>query len=284
MTEIYIRSTPYTGPVRGVIFDWAGTMVDYGCMAPLAVFLEIFKKRGIVVSEAEAREPMGLKKWDHTAALIRLPNISAQWEASYNRKPSVEDIDELYAEFEDTLLSLLQDYATPVPGARELVDFLRREGIKIGSTTGYTGPMMDVVAKKAAEQGYAPDHLVTSTDVPAGRPYPWMCYANAMALELYPLESMIKVGDTIADIQEGLNAGMWSVGVLFGGSEVGFSLEEYQRASEEERAARKTAAARRFHEAGAHYVIDTIADVPVIIDAVNEKLAKGETPLTGREA
>lgn len=74
-----------TGQLKAVIFDWAGTMVDYGCFAPVAVFIEVFKRQGIAISTAQARAPMGLEKRDHIRAIAQQPEISAQWQTVHHR-------------------------------------------------------------------------------------------------------------------------------------------------------------------------------------------------------
>jgi phosphonoacetaldehyde hydrolase len=48
--------------IRLVVFDWAGTVIDFGCCAPVAAFRDAFAKLGVPVSVAEARAPMGLHK------------------------------------------------------------------------------------------------------------------------------------------------------------------------------------------------------------------------------
>lgn len=106
------------------------------------------------------------------------------------------------------MLAVVHEYAEPVPGALALVERLRQSGIRIGSTTGYTAEMMAIVTAQAKKRGYAPDHLVTPNDVPAGRPYPWMIYENAAALNVYPMYNVMKVGDTVSDIREGVNAAL----------------------------------------------------------------------------
>lgn len=262
--------------IEAVIFDWAGTAVDYGCFAPLDVFIEVFTKKGIEVLHEEAREPMGMLKWDHINEMCKMDRIAQLWKDKFGRLPEEKDVDDLYADFEPLLFSILPNYCTPVPGVLELVDRLRAKGIKIGSTTGYTQKMMDVVAPGAKQKGYAPDYMVTPDDVPGGRPSPWMCYINAMNLGVYPMKHIIKVGDTISDIKEGLNAGAWSVGVILGSSEMGLKQEEAAAMAPDELADRMDAVAKRFKEAGAHYVIDSIGELDTLLPKINARLLNGD--------
>ncbi|WP_152396186.1 phosphonoacetaldehyde hydrolase [Paenibacillus guangzhouensis] len=263
----------YQGKIKGVIFDWAGTMVDYGCFAPLVVFVNVFKKRGIEITAEEARGPMGMLKRDHIKALLAMERIAGLWQERNGRLPEEADVDALYADFEPMLFADLARYTDPIPGALDVVVNLRERGLKIGSTTGYTAEMMEIVATEAKRKGYAPDTLVTPNDVFAGRPYPWMCYRNAELLGIYPMGAMVKVGDTVSDVLEGVNAGMWSVGVIKGGSELGLSEEEVANMPAEELEARMKAVEARFKAAGAHYVIQHIGELPALLDQINERIA-----------
>lgn len=260
--------------IKAVIFDWAGTTVDYGCFAPLDVFLEIFKKRGIEVLDKEAREPMGLLKWDHIEAMCKMERIANLWKEKFGRFPEKKDIDDLYADFEPLLFSILPNYCTPIPGVLELVERLRKDNIKIGSTTGYTADMMGIVAPGAKKLGYFPDTMVTPSEMPAGRPYPWMIFQNAMNLGVYPLKHIIKVGDTISDIKEAVNAGVWAVGVIKGGSELGMREAEVKNCDPDLLEERMEEVAKRFKAAGADYVIDSIGELDTIIPKINLRLTQ----------
>ena len=150
--------------IEGVILDWAGTTVDFGCFAPVNVFIDIFKEAGIDVTMAEARAPMGMLKIDHIRAMLSMPRISALWEEKYGRAFTEQDVQKLYAEFEPALMSSLAHYTDPIPGVVETVALLKNQGLKIGSTTGYTNSMMEVVVSNAKEKGYSPDCYVTPDD------------------------------------------------------------------------------------------------------------------------
>ncbi|OZI10802.1 phosphonoacetaldehyde hydrolase [Bacillaceae bacterium SAS-127] len=261
--------------IKAVIFDWAGTTVDYGCFAPVQVFMQIFKEKGIEITIEEARQPMGLLKIDHIRAITDMPRIKELWEATYDRQPQESDIEEMYGRFEEELFAILPDYTTPVPGCLELMEKLRQRGIKIGSTTGYTSEMMQIVAPGAEKQGYKPDYHITSDDVPAGRPYPWMCYMNAIELGVYPMSAMIKVGDTVSDMKEGRNAGMWTVGVILGSSELGLTENEVKEMDTNELEAKIQAVRDRLLAAGAHFTILQLADLESVIDQIEQQQVVG---------
>lgn len=264
--------------IQAVVFDWAGTMVDYGCFAPLNVFMEVFRKREIAITIEEARAPMGLLKRDHIREILRMERVASLWRERYGQLPQESDIDALYADFEPMMLAVVHQYAEPIPGALALVDRLRQMDIRIGSTTGYTAEMMAIVTVETKKRGYAPDHLVTPNDVPAGRPYPWMMYENAAALNVFPMYNVIKVGDTVNDVQEGVNAGAWTIGVVKGGSELGMSEDEVAICPPDKLQERMDLVAAKFRQEGAHYVIDSIGELDILIPVINQRLQRGERP------
>lgn len=275
----FIRNKPYTGPICGVVLDWAGTAVDFGCIGPAAVFINVFKKNAISVSVQDARQFMGLMKKDHIRGMCGLDSVADQWIKKFGRRPSEADIDHLYNETEPMMVSAISHHAEPIKGLLETIEGLRQRQIAIGSSTGYTRPMMDVLVPLAQKKGYAPDVVVCSSDVPAGRPYPWMCYLNAIRLNVYPMEAMVKIGDTVSDIEEGLNAGMWTVGLTKSGNELGLTEAEIESLDDQELRVRLSQIEDRYHRTGAHYVIEGIWDCLPVIDEINRRLVHGETPL-----
>lgn len=262
--------------IEGVIFDWAGTTVDYGCFAPLHVFIEIFKEKNINITLEEARKPMGLLKIDHIRAILDMPRVREEWIHVHRVAPTEADVNELYPKFEKKLFESLANFTTPLPGVLDVIKILREKGMKIGSTTGYTGEMIKIVAEHAKRKGYAPDVIATSDLVKAGRPYPWMCYYNAMMLGIYPMRNLVKVGDTASDMQEGRNAGMWTVGVVLGSSTLGLTEEEVMEMDPTLLSEKIEAARNVLYDAGAHFVIDSILDLPQLIEQIE---AKKETVL-----
>jgi phosphonoacetaldehyde hydrolase len=254
-----------SGGIEAVIFDWAGTTVDHGCMAPIAAFLEVFRRRGITVSTAAARGPMGVHKRTHIERLAALPEVAAQWRARAGHGPTALDIDAMFAEFIPLQLAVLPDHAEPIPGCLDAVAALRARGLRIGSTTGFTRAMMDVLAPEAARRGFAPDVIVTADEVRRARPWPDMCLRNVMELGVSSVSACVKVDDTVAGIEEGLRAGMWTVGVVMTGNEIGCTEAELAAMTPVERARLRAEGYDRLRLAGAHVVVDGIADLPAVV-------------------
>ena len=269
---------PYRGPLKAVILDWAGTTVDYGSFAPTAVFLRLFASRGVPISAAQVRTSMGLMKKDHLRAITQLPEVAQAWEAVYGQPCNEVDIEAMFAEFVPMQLACLTEYAEPIPGTNEAVAAFRRMGLKIGSTTGYTREMMEVLVPEAARGGYAPDTWVCPEDVPAGRPYPWMIYLNSIRLQAYPLDGLVKIGDTLVDIEEGLNAGTWTVGLAISGNAMGMTREAVQALSKAELQWQREAIAAEYYRLGAHFVVDGIWETPSVLEEIQRRLACGKRP------
>ena len=272
----YARS--YRGPVQAVLLDWAGTTMDFGCVAPAVVFVEVFERQGVPISMAEAREPMGAHKRVHIEKITRLDAVRRRWQETHGRAPGEADVDAMFEAFVPLQLECLSTYSELIPGTLEVVAALRRRGIKIGSTTGYTTEMTAINLRDAERQGYKPDSTVSASEMPAGRPYPFMCLQNAINLRVDCVAACVKVDDTIPGVEEGLNAGMWSVGLAVSGNEVGLSLAEWQALPADEQQARRERAYRRMLQSGAHYVVDTIADLVPCIEDIEARLRRGERP------
>lgn len=259
--------------IECVIMDWAGTAIDYGCFAPVSAFIESFRMIGINVTTAEARKPMGLTKIDHIRALFQMERINNEFRKKYGRDYNEQDVESRYNEFQRLLFATLKEYTGPISNVIEVIDILRQKGIKIGSTTGYTKQMMDIVIPEASNKGYTPDNCVTSDNLPAGRPYPYMIYKNMCDLGVPSRFSVLKYGDTISDIKEGINAGVWSVGVILGSNEMGLTEEEVNALPEEELKLRMQEVRNRMYAAGAHYVVNSIDELPDLIDYINARMA-----------
>jgi len=164
--------------IECVILDWAGTTIDFGCFAPVNAFIKAFEEIAINISTTEIRIPMGMSKIEHIRQLLRMKRVNDEFRNIHKRDWNEEDVLQLNRTFEKYLFATLTDYTTPIPHVIETVDLLRQENIKIGSTTGYTRSMMDVVELSARSKGYLPDNCVTPDGLPLGRPAPFMIYRN----------------------------------------------------------------------------------------------------------
>ncbi|MBP5857864.1 phosphonoacetaldehyde hydrolase [Marivibrio halodurans] len=273
MTYRYTRR--HIGPVEAVLFDNAGTIVDFGSTAPVMAFVELFKRRQVQVSVEEARGPMGAAKRDHIAQMCAMPGVAARWEAAHGKAPTEADIDAMYEEFLPLQVECLQSHATVIPGAVECFARLREAGKKIGTTTGYPREVMRALTGKLADQGIVPDSLVCASDVAQGRPKPDMCLQSALNLGVADVGACVNVDDSAPGIEAGLAAGMWTIGLACSGNEVGLSFEEWSALSPEGQAPLRAKAGEKLARAGAHFVVDTVADVADVIAEIEARMRMG---------
>jgi len=264
--------TVHAGRLKALVLDWAGTTVDFGSLAPARTMQRLFARLDITLTEQETRQHMGLPKKEHIRGILAMPRVRDAWRELRGCVPGDADVDEMYAEFIPMQFSCLVEYSAVIAGVAEAVESFRRRGLKIGSTTGYTRAMLDLLLKTSGQEGYTPDCSLTPEEVGAGRPHPFMMYESAVRLQVYPLAAIAKIGDTPADVYEGLNAGAWSIGVAGTGNSIGLSADEFHALPESEKESRLAAARAELRNAGAHYVVDTLADVHDVLDDIDVRL------------
>ncbi len=268
----------YRGPIQAVILDWAGTTQDFGVFAPAVVFVDVFQRWGVPISMSEARAPMGLFKLDHIREITKMPAVAARWREAKGRDVTEDDVREMFVAFAPLQIAAMAKYATLIPGTKDAVDEMKRRGYKIGSTTGFMRSAAEIALVEAAKQGYVPDSTVCADEVPAGRPAPWMVLRNLENLGVYPPCSAVKIGDTKIDIDEGINAGCWTIGLSAAGNYVALSREDFLALPYEKRRDLVLKSDDMLRRQGAHYVVESIADVMPVLDDIERRLANGEQP------
>lgn len=275
----YVRK--YAGPLKACILDWSGTTADKYVIAPAVVFQDVFQKHGVPITMEEARLPMGLRKDLHIGEILKIPEVAERWELKHGVPPNDKDVERMFADFVPLQLACLPDYSTLIYGTKKAVYELRhKHNLKIGMTTGFTREMVEVLLKETRAQGYSPDCAVAGDDVIHGaRPEPFMVYKNLDILGISPIQSVVKVDDTIGGVGEGLAAGCWTIGLSrFSNYMDVDSLEHERRLSMDELEERNKKSRDMLQKAGAHYVVDTIADVPAVVEHINKQLRLGIMP------
>ncbi|OKH86245.1 phosphonoacetaldehyde hydrolase [Thalassospira sp. TSL5-1] len=260
------------------VFDWAGTLVDFGSRAPMGAFVDVFRHFGVEISIQEARAPMGRAKRDHIAAILTQPRIAQLWQKQHGKMADDAAIDAIYDMFIPLNTKSAIEHSDAIPGAAETVAALRKQGLKIGSTTGYTRPIMKGILPLAQQQGITVDNLVCAGEVPEGRPSPLNMYKTFLDLGVWPAGLIVKIDDTPVGIAEGVNAGCWTVGVTLSGNETGLSLPELNALSPEQKETLRTQAGKKLRAGGAHYLIDSVADLLPVLDKISHRIASGALP------
>ncbi len=276
----YVYTRDYRGKVKGLILDWSGTTADAYVLAPAVVFVEVFKKHGVEIAMSEARGPMGLRKDLHIKALTEEPEIRDRWKGVHGKEPGQAEVDAMFADFVPMQLDCLREYTTLLPHVAEVTQKFQKQGIKIGSTTGFVRSMVDILEADAKKQGYVPDASVAGDEVAHGaRPKPFMVYRNLDLMDVSPIQSVVKIDDTVSGIGEALEAGCWGVGIARYSNYVDIDSKAQAESLSEAEMERRVARTRQIlRQAGAHYVIDTFDQLPEVVADVNERLARGERP------
>ena len=276
----HLEEKRYKGKVQAVILDWSGTTADAYVVAPAVVFVEVFKRQKVEISMLEARGPMGLRKDLHIKALTEVDEIKERWKKIHGKYPEQSDVDRMFADFVPLQLDCLRKYTTLLPGVAEVTQRLQKQGIKIGSTTGFVRSMVDILEEDSAKQGYKPDASVAGDEVTNGaRPSPHMVYKNLDMLNITPIQSVVKVDDTTSGIGEAVNAGCWGIGVTRYSNYMDVDTpEDGKKLSEDEIKKRVAKTKDILEKAGAHYILESIADIEPVIEDINKRLARGERP------
>ncbi|GAC1034701.1 phosphonoacetaldehyde hydrolase [Pseudomonas sp. No.21] len=264
--------------LQAAILDWAGTVVDFGSFAPTQIFVEAFAEFGVAVSLEEARGPMGMGKWDHIRTLCDIPDIAERYRAAFGRLPTDDDVTAIYERFMPLQIEKIALHSALIPGALEAIASLRGKGLKIGSCSGYPAAVMAKVVELAEKNGYVADHVVATDEVPNGRPHPAQALANVIALGISDVAACVKVDDAWPGILEGRSAGMWTVALTCSGNALGLTWEQFKALPAGELDQARARIAQQFEGARPHYLIDTIADLPQVIDDINARLKRGEMP------
>ena len=264
--------------IAAVVFDWAGTVVDHGSLAPVRTLQRVFRERGIEAADDVIRRDMGLAKREHIRNLLAEPEMATAWNERYGREANESDGDAVYQEFIPLQMDCLLEYSHVIEGVAPATEELRGRGIRIGGTTGYTRAMMEPLEAQARAEGYAPDRSVCPDDVGAGRPHPFMCFRLAADLHAAPLSACVKVGDTLSDMDEGRNAGMWTVGVLRTGNLAGLSAENWARLPAAMQSTLLGRAEFLMRQRHAHYVVNSVAEILPVLDEIARRIGAGERP------
>ena len=267
-----------TSPLKAVILDWAGTVVDFGSIAPVMAMRAAFEAENVPVTDEEIRAHMGRAKRDHVASILKFARVRETWTTVHGSAPTSADGDRIHDALEPLMFASAATCADLVPGTAEVAHDLRARGIRIGSTTGYTRTMMQAILPRAAAQGYAPDVVICAGETIEGRPSPLMLWKALVDLGVWPARACVKVDDAEVGMSEGREAGCWTAGISGSGNGVGLSKADFYSLTPYERTERTGAAGKALLAAGAHLLIETIADLPEALGEIERRILAGETP------
>jgi phosphonoacetaldehyde hydrolase len=260
-------SLPANPISKAIVMDFSGTLIDPGVMAPTMAFIEVFKKYGIVISENEARQPMGQEKRTHIGhVLLKNPNVNYRWSCLHGYPPTTEDVDRIFADFVPMQCKILHRYTTLLPKTKETLDTFRKDyNLLLGASTGFNLQMTQIIRCKMKEQGVVLDAAVAGDEVRRGRPYGDMISENMERLGITNPAEVVKVGDTPMDMQEGKNAkcGM-VIGLSLYNNYMGMNLQEtrhMQLTNSNEFHRKLKESEDQLYAAGADLVVKELSDI-----------------------
>lgn len=264
--------------IKAVVFDWAGTMVDFGSCAPVRALKTVFADASVPVDDGPVRRSMGMAKRAHVIAMLSEAEIGEAWKTAKGAAWTEADVDVLMEALEPAMQREAEATAGLIPGALDALEALEAKGISVGSTTGYTRTMMSGILPRAAAQGYEPATVVCAGETREGRPAPLMIWKALVELGAWPTDAAVVVDDAAVGVEAGRNAGCWSVGLAGSGNGVGLSLDEYEALEPQDRAARLTLAAEAHVAAGADVVIESVAYLSQALAMIEDRIAEGFKP------
>lgn len=264
--------------LQAVVLDLAGTVVDFGSMAPVEAFVSVFAAEGVLVAPAEARLHMGLRKREHMIELLSLPGVSARWQAVKGGPPTEDDIERLRSGLVDALAEAIPRNQALTPGAAHISRDLLRSGIKVGITTGYNRAAATPLLAAVAAQGFQAQAVVCAGETERGRPYADQMLEALRQLDVHEPYRCVKVDDTISGVREGLAAGAWTVGVTVSGNAGGMRREAWIALDSDARQAVRRTAEAHMDNSGAHTTISFLADLMPVLDRIGRRVARGERP------
>lgn len=266
--------------IKAVVFDWAGTTIDYGSRAPIIGFQAAFERFGVHLDEATIRQDVGLDKKAHVKKMLQDPDVWAKYVKQAPASTLEQAVASVYAAFQETIQAALTQTADLKPGVAAFLNYLDEKRILVATTSGYNQAMIQTLLPLVKKQGFQPTVNVTSELTSGvGRPAGDMLSYALKQLGVDDPASVMKIGDTVNDIKEANNAGAIAVGVVVGSNLIGMSETEFVCLDKLEQARLIADASGKFYEAGADHVVASMADVMPLIEHLNQEAARKQAPL-----
>ena len=258
--------------IRSCIFDLGGTLVDRYSLTTILSLKNAFQKNGIILNNKLIFKDMGIKKQDHITIILNDEHISWSWRHIHGRHPDINDSHRLFEEYNSIQKVRCTELMDIIPETKKTIDLLRDKGIQLGVTTGFNYHTMRLIKEKLDKNNIILDNYISSTclDLPA-RPNPSMIIENMYRFDINDPKQVIKIDDTVVGIEEGKNAGCWTVGVSRWSINMKLpSIDDAYGLSDFYLEDKKKKCRAQLVQSGADYVIDTLDELPYIINRINE--------------
>ncbi len=255
--------------IEAVIFDWAGTLIDFGSLATIEAMKKVFLKRGVNISKNIIKVNMGIKKSKHVQKLLDKPVVKRQWIKIFKRNYNGKDVVKISNELDQQLLKEVKKHFNIIPNAKKIFKILKKNKIKIATTTGYSTEIFKVIKRKAKKNGLTTDNDVCVDQVKKGRPNPDMCLKNLKKLKINNYNNCIKIDDSLAGITEGKKSNMITVGLSMTGIQLGLKYRDYLKLTKVMRKYHSKKISKDFFSVGSDYVVNDLFDFQKVLEKYN---------------
>ena len=190
--------------MKAILFDFIGTTVaerDSGIINNC--FAKAFKDHKITADIEFLKQHRGKDKKIIIAEVLKSQHLPI----SFGQR--------IYSSFQGHVENNLDNFHEN-EGAREIFSYLRDKSIKIGLGTGLTRNLFEKIFFHLNWGDIPFDYIGIANEIGRGRPYPDMIFDMMAKLKISETKEILKIGDTIADIQEGKNAKVLTAVLLSG--------------------------------------------------------------------
>lgn len=223
--------------IKLFVFDLAGTTVDdsiEGVPLVAIAMREAFHKHGYNIDVNVVNKYRGMEKKD------ALQSILNELHKQNDTSPNI-DVDVLFRDFKYFLNENLSSIKNEIPGTTEVFQKLKSTGVKIAVGSGFPHGVVEAITRTLNWTGLV-DFVCSAEKAGHGRPHPAMIQSAMKVFDINDPRTVVKVGDTKVDVEEGKNAACWTISVLTGTQSRDFIMESKP-----------------------DFVVDSIADLPDLL-------------------
>ena len=257
--------------IKACIFDLGGTIVDRYSLTSLLSLKKLFINRGITLNNNLLLKGVGMNNQEHILNILNDKTILNKWLKRYNDYPDEYDVKVLLNELKREQCSYSENIIDILPETRECIDYLGFNYIKTGCTAGFDKENMNVIQNKLERNDIYLDSYVSSE---GNKPNKFMIQENMKRLGISNPKEVIKIDDSTVGIEEGKNAGCitvavarWSIHMNIMRISDAYEFDEtYPDIQDKLKHSRNV-----LRESGADYVIDTLDELPRVIESINYK-------------
>ena len=196
------------GNLKLVMFDLAGTTVDdsiEGVPLVTVAMRDAFENHGYKIDPETVNKYRGLEKKDAIRSIL---NNELSLSATI-------DVEVVFKDFKNVLQKHLSSIKNEITGTSDVFVKLKTSRVKIAVGSGFPHSVVESIVSTLQWENLV-DYLCSAEKAGHGRPHPAMIHTAMKFFDITDPRTVVKVGDTKADVEEGKNAGCWTVAVLTG--------------------------------------------------------------------